>query len=215
MPFFEHLAVSTAADRDQMIGIPVIQRALSGDVSHQEYLDYLGQAYHHVKHTVPLLMACGSRLPEKKNWLRAALAKYIEEEIGHEEWILDDIAAAGGNPEAVRNSCPHPATEVMVSYAYDTIQRRNPAGFFGMVYVLEGTSVNLAHRAAEAIRNKLGLPQSAFRYLTSHGSVDQDHIVFLENLVNRLDDPADKDEVLHCARMFFRLYGDVFRSAAH
>jgi heme oxygenase len=102
----------------------------------------------------------------------------------------------------------------MVSYAYDTIQRRNPAGFFGMVYVLEGTSVNLAHRAAEAIRNNLGLPQTAFRYLTSHGSVDQDHIAFLEKLVNRMEDPADRCEVLHSARMFFHLYGDVFRSVA-
>ncbi len=214
MSFFEDLSLSTIGDRNQMIGIPVVQRALSGDVSHQEYLDYLSQAYHHVKHTVPLLMACGARLPERLNWLREAVATYIEEEIGHEEWILDDIAAAGGDPEAVRNSRPHPATELMVSYAYDTIQRRNPAGFFGMVYVLEGTSVNLAHRAAEAIRNSLGLPQTAFRYLTSHGSVDQGHVAFLETLVNRLEDSADKDEVLHCASMFFRLYGEVFRSVA-
>jgi pyrroloquinoline quinone (PQQ) biosynthesis protein C len=214
MSFFEDLSLSTIGDRNQMIGIPVVQRALSGDVSHQEYLDYLSQAYHHVKHTVPLLMACGARLPERLNWLREAVATYIEEEIGHEEWILDDIAAAGGDPEAVRNSRPHPATELMVSYAYDTIQRRNPAGFFGMVYVLEGTSVNLAHRAAEAIRNSLGLPHTAFRYLTSHGSVDQGHVAFLETLVNRLDDSADKDEVLHCASMFFRLYGEVFRSVA-
>jgi pyrroloquinoline quinone (PQQ) biosynthesis protein C len=160
-------------------------------------------------------MACGARLPQRLGWLRDAVVRYIEEEIGHEEWILDDIAAAGGDPEAVRNSWPMPATEMMVAYAYDTIQRRNPAGFFGMVYVLEGTSVSLAHRAAKAIQERLGLPQTAFRYLTSHGSVDQDHIVFLEKLVNRLDDPADKDEVTHCARMFFHLYGDVLRSITH
>jgi pyrroloquinoline quinone (PQQ) biosynthesis protein C len=215
MLLFEKLAASTSGERDHMIGIPLIQRALSGDVNRQEYLDYLCEAYHHVKHTVPLLMACGARLPERLGWLRDAVVRYIEEEMGHEEWILDDIAAAGGNPEVVRNSRPTPATEVMVAYAYDTIQRRNPAGFFGMVYVLEGTSVSLAHRAAKAIQERLGLPQTAFRYLTSHGSVDQDHIVFLEKLVNRLDDPADKDEVTHCARMFFHLYGDVFRSIAH
>jgi pyrroloquinoline quinone (PQQ) biosynthesis protein C len=215
MPFFEKLAANTAAERDRMIGIPLIQRALSGDVSRQEYLDYLGEAYHHVKHTVPLLMACGARLPERLGWLRDAVARYIEEEIGHEAWILDDVAAAGGDPGVVRNSRPLQATEMMVAYAYDTIQRRNPAGFFGMVYVLEGTSVSLAHRAAQAIRERLNLPQSAFRYLTSHGSVDQEHIAFLETLVNRLDDHADKEEVLHCARMFFHLYGDVFRSISH
>ena len=70
------------------------------------YLAFLGQAYHHVKHTVPLLMACGGRLPEKLNWLRTAVAEYIAEEIGHEEWILNDINASGGNADAVRNSKP-------------------------------------------------------------------------------------------------------------
>ena len=42
----------------------------------------------------------------------------------------------------------------MVAYAYDTVQRRNPVGFFGMVYVLEGTSVALALSAADASRQR-------------------------------------------------------------
>ncbi len=212
MPFHDRLIASTAAERDHMLAIPLIQRALAGEVSLPEYQRFLEQAYHHVRHTVPLLMACGARLPDRLGWLRTAIAKYIEEEIGHEEWILDDIAAAGGDPDAVRSSMPSPATELMVAYAYDTINRGNPAGFFGMVLVLEGTSVNLAHRAAGAIQQRLNLPETAFRYLTSHGSVDQEHIRFLETLLNRLDEPGDQAAVTHAARMFFRLYGDIFRS---
>jgi pyrroloquinoline quinone (PQQ) biosynthesis protein C len=212
MPFYDSLVSATAVERDRMLAVPVIRRALEGEVSRLEYQGFLGQAYHHVKHTVPLLMACGARLPERLDWLRSAIAKYIEEELGHEEWILDDIAATGGDPELVRGLRPLPATELMVSYAYDTINRVNPAGFFGMVLVLEGTSVNLAHRAAEAIRQRLNLPPTAFRYLTSHGSVDQDHIRFLEDLMNRLDDAEDQAAVTHAARMFFGLYGDIFRS---
>ncbi len=212
---FEQLVGRTAEARAGLVGIPLVQRALSGEVTREEYLAFLAQAYHHVKHTVPLLMACGARLPERLDWLREAVARYIEEEIGHELWILDDIAAAGGDPEAVRRAGPAPATELMVAYAYDQIQRNNPAGFFGMVYVLEGTSVNLAHRAAAAIQQRLGLPETAFRYLTSHGSVDQEHIRFLEDLIDRLDDADDQAAVTHAAGMFFRLYGDVFRSIAH
>lgn len=214
MPFHEDLAARSAGERQRMLAIPLIQRALRGDVSHDEYRAFLGQAYHHVSHTVPLLMACGARLPGRLDWLRAALAHYIAEEIGHEDWILDDIAAAGGDPEAVRRSAPAAATELMVSYAYDLIQRRNPAGFLGMVFVLEGTSVSLAHQAAGAIRQSLGLPPAAFRYLTSHGSVDQEHIRFLEDLLNRLDSPDDQEAVVHAAAMFYRLYGDLFRSLA-
>ena len=36
----------------------------------------------------------------------SALAHYIEEEIGHQEWILNDIKACGGDAEAVRRSQP-------------------------------------------------------------------------------------------------------------
>jgi len=212
MQFYDSLLTSTVIQRDRMLATPIIKRALGGEVSGAEYQSFLRQAYHHVSHTVPLLMACGARLPERLGWLRAAVAEYIEEEIGHEEWILDDIAATGGDPDIVRAQRPMPATEIMVAYAYDTINRGNPAGFFGMVHVLEGTSVNLAHQAAGAIQRNLGLPDTAFRYLTSHGSVDQEHIRFLEELMNRLDDADDQAAVIHAARMFYGLYGDIFRS---
>ena len=100
----------------------------------------------------------------------------------------------------------------MVSYAWDTIQRRNPVGFFGMVYVLEGTSVALATRAANTIQKSLGLPAEAFSYLQSHGSIDQTHIDFLRSLLDRFTDPTDCATIVHCARRFFYLYAQVFRT---
>ncbi len=212
MAFYDQLVNGTDKTRASFMGIPVLQRALSGNVTIDEYVDFLGQAYHHVKHTVPLMMACGSRLSEDRHWLLKALGQYIEEEMGHEHWILDDIRACGGDPDAVRLATPHPATELMVAYAYDVVQRRNPAGFFGMVFVLEGTSVRLASQAAQAIKEKLRLPAGAFRYLTSHGALDQDHLAFFEGLMNRVEDPADQAMIRHCATMFYRLYGDIFRS---
>jgi pyrroloquinoline quinone (PQQ) biosynthesis protein C len=140
------------------------------------------------------------------------MGEYIEEEMGHQEWILNDISACGADAEAVRNGTPLPATELMVAYAYDCIQRGNPAGFLGMVLVLEGTSVNLAIDAADAIQASLGLPKSAFSYLNSHGSLDISHMAFYESLVNRLELEADRQAVIHGARMFYKLYGDIFRS---
>lgn len=212
MPFFEQLVSDTESERREFLDIPILQRALQGDISKAAYSAFLAQAYHHVKHTVPLLMACGSRLPEHLHWLRRAIGEYIEEEMGHEEWILDDIAACGGDAAAVRTALPSPATELMVAYAYDLIQRRNPVGFFGMVFVLEGTSVQLASHAAEAIKSKLHLPADAFRYLNSHGALDQNHIKFFETLMNHIESSEDQQSVLHCARMFFLLYGNIFRA---
>jgi hypothetical protein len=212
MNFYQQLQQATASEQATLLASPLITAALAGRVNRQHYISFLSRAYHHVKHTVPLLMACGARLPDHQEWLRSAVAHYIEEEIGHHEWILNDIAAAGGDAEAVRASQPDFDTDVMVAYAYDTVMRRNPLGFFGMVYVLEGTSVSLATHAAGVLQGALDLPPSAFSYLSSHGALDIEHLGDFEKLVNRFDQPDDRAAVVHCAKTFFRLYGNVFRS---
>lgn len=212
MKLFDRLRTEIQAERDHLLTSPLIEDAMRGEISREQYVAFLKEAYFHVKQTVPLLMMCGARLPDDKEWLRGAVAHYIDDEYGHEQWILNDIRNAGCDPDRIRQSMPSMATETMVSYAWDTVQRGNPAGFFGMVYVLEGTSVALATRAAETLMQALDLPENAFSYLLSHGTVDQGHIRFLEDIVNRFDDPADCAAVEHCARRFFHLYGQIFRT---
>ena len=215
MSFYDELLAATQTGRNYLLTAPAITETMAGDITLERYVAFLTQAYHHVKHTTPLLMAVGSRLPERLEWLREAVAEYIEEELGHQEWVLNDIAACGTDAGAVRNGEPAMATELMVSYAWDTVMRRNPVGFFGMVLVLEGTSVALASEAAGLIGERLGLPAAAFSYLASHGHLDQSHIGHLKNILNRLDRQGDRDAVVRCARMMYRLYGDVFRSLDH
>jgi thiaminase len=210
--FSERLVKETERERQSLIGVPIMRQALTGELTRYQYLEFLGQAYHHVKHTVPLLMALGSRLPETHRWLQSAVAEYIEEEVGHEEWILSDIAACGGNANLVRTAEPHLATEMMVAYAYYQIDRGNPMGFFGMVHVLEGTSVSVATQAAKAIGTSLGLPENAFSYLNSHGSLDLEHIKFFETLMDRVVMPDDQHDIIRCAKRFYRLYENIFRS---
>jgi len=215
MSFYDELVAATERERTEFLAIPFLRDGAAGRITLDSYVAFLTQAYHHVKHTLPLLMACGARLPARLEWLRTAVAEYIEEETGHQEWILNDITACGGDAEAVRHGVPGLPAELMVAYAYDTIARGNPAGFFGMVFVLEGTSVQLATRAAESLQVSLELPKQAFSYLLSHGSLDISHIDFFKNLVNRLERDEDKAPIIQCAKVFYRLYGDVFRALPH
>jgi len=212
MSFYQQLIESTQEEQQRLLSAPIIQRCFQGDFTLDDYLSFLLQAYHHVKHTVPLLMNVGARLPEEKEWLRVAIGEYIEEEMGHQEWILNDIAVCGFDKEIARMLTPLPATELMVSYAYDMINRVNPLGFFGMVHVLEGTSINIADKAADIIREKLNLPRKAFSYLYSHGALDQEHVKFFENLMNKITDEKEQRLIIHNAKMFYKLYGDIFRS---
>jgi len=209
MTFFERLEKTTARERAELAESAIVVDALAGNVTHAQYIEFLSRAFHHVKHTPSLLMACGARLADDREWLRAEVAEYAQEEIGHHEWILNDIAAAGGDAEAVRRSAPELNTELLVAYAYDTIMRRNPVGLFGMVYVLEGTSIRLATEVAQAVQNALHLPSNAFSYLMSHGALDIEHMGHFERLMNRLDREDDRAAVEHCAKVCFRLYTNV------
>ena len=212
MSFHARLLEQTAAERADLLATPIVHGALRGRVSLPSYLAFLSEAYHHVRHTVPLLQATKAALPARNAWLRGPLDEYIDEEAGHDEWILSDIAACGGDAGAVRHGAPGHATEVMVAYAYDTIARVNPLGFFGMVHVLEGTSVSLALLAADAIQKPLALPDAAFTYLRSHGHLDREHVAHFALLMDQVEDPRDQAAIVHAARAFFRLYGDVYRS---
>ncbi|WP_409262424.1 TenA family transcriptional regulator [Pseudomonas putida] len=211
MSFFDTLQVQTAQERQALFAVPVIREALAGQVSLDSYVAFLTQAYYHVRHTVPLMMACGARLPLRLEWLRGAVCEYIEEEYGHEQWILNDIKACGGDWEAVRDGQPVQSIELMVAYLYDLIARGNPVGLFGMVNVLEGTSIALATQAAVVIQNTLALPDQAFSYLSSHGALDQEHMVTYKRLMDRLDDAGDQQAVIHAAKVVYRLYTEMFQ----
>ncbi len=212
MMFFNQLCEQTATEQAYLLSAPAIQQALQGEITLPRYQAFLTQAYHHVKHTIPLLMRCGSHLAFSDEWLRKAIVEYINEEYGHERWILNDIKASGGNAEMIAAGVPHSSTQAMVSLVYDAIESEHPAAFFGMAHVLEGTSVQLATKAAGAIQSKLKLPKSAFSYLLSHGDLDQDHVQFFEKLMNQVTDVSAQRAIVQTARHVYRLYGDMFRA---
>lgn len=215
MSFFARLIAETAAEQAYLAAVPQIQDGLSGRISRETYIAYLTEAYHHVSHTVPLMQATKARLDDAHARYREALDDYIAEETGHEEWILNDIRHAGGDAEAARISPPRFETEMMVAYAYDFVNRINPMGFFGMVFVLEGTSTQLATHGAKAVKDSLGLPGKAFSYLTSHGALDQDHIAFLQRLLDGVEDEADQAAIVHMAKRMFILFANVFAAIPH
>ena len=151
MSFYQTLQHATASEREHLFNAPIIEACRRGDISRETYLAFLAEAYYHVRHTVPLLMATGGKLGQEYEWVRGAIREYIDEEYGHQEWILNDIRACGGDAEAVRHGRPGQPIELMVAFLYDQIQRGNPMGFFGMVQVLEGEN------AVQRYRDLMGL----------------------------------------------------------
>lgn len=211
MNFYQQLQNATASAREELFAAPVIEYCRRGEVDAAMYVAFLAQAFHHVSHTVPLLMSAGGRLGMEYEEIRGAIAEYIDEEYGHQEWILNDISACGGDARVVRHSRPALPIELMIAFLYDQIHRHNPLAIFGMVHVLEGTSVMIASTVAEQLEKGLGLPAEATTYLRSHGTLDQEHLKFFAVLMNKIEKPADRQAIIHAANVVYYLYGQMLR----
>lgn len=215
MSFYNQLVKETENVRQALYSVPQLRDGLGGNISRDTYIAYLTEAYHHVSHTVPFLMTMGSKLPQSKKWLHKAIIEYQEEEVGHEEWILNDIEAAGGNKDVARNATPNLETQILIAYNYDYINRKNPVGFLGMVFMLESTSTQIANKGADAVKDKLKLPKKAFSYLYSHGELDISHMKFFEETVNKITDPEDQKAIIEVAQSTFRLFANLLRAIPH
>ncbi len=211
--FYDRLMTATERERSAFISIPLIGEALRTGASRELYVDFLTQAYHHVKHTFPLLAFAAARTTDEA--YQDALVEYMEEERGHEKWILDDIEAMGGDAVAVRNGKPGIACQVMVGYSYYAIEWVSPYAILGSVHVLEGMSTLLADQAAAAIQRSLAhRGQDGFSYLRSHGALDIEHVAFFKKLVNGIDDTETPQIVIDASKVFYRLYGNIYHELA-
>ena len=72
----------------------------------------------------------------------------------------------------------------------------------------------MADAAASAIQTTLGLPDSAFHYLRSHGALDIEHVKLFQGLMDKVTDPETQAQIVRSAQVFYQLYGNVFRSLA-
>jgi pyrroloquinoline quinone (PQQ) biosynthesis protein C len=212
MSFYDELLAETEASRNEFFSIPIVLEAAQNGVDRELYVKYLTEAYHHVRETCPLLAHALAHCPKEDNVYREALLEYLDEEKGHEEWILNDIAHVGGEADLVREGQGDWPVRSMVAWVYYAVQFINPYAMLGMVLVLEGTSVDIASAGADAVRRRLGMEGQArgFTYLTSHGAVDQDHLVFFRNLVNQVEGEANRKAIIETANMVYRLWGEMF-----
>ena len=209
MSFYDRLIAETQRERDAFLAIPLVQKSIRSGAPRPLYLAFLTEAYHHVKHTFPLLALAASRTSDER--YQDALVEYMEEERGHEKWILNDIRTLGGDAEAVRDGRPGHPCRVMVAYAYYAIEHVSPYAMLGSVHVLEGMSVLLADKVADAVKRSVGITgDEGFSYLRSHGSLDQEHVAFFRSFIDGIHDAHAQSLIIDNAKVFYRLYGAIF-----
>jgi hypothetical protein len=106
------------------------------------------------------------------------LRLHIEEERHHDEWLLDDLVAAGMDREAVRRNPPSANAARLVGAQYCWIEHAHPAAIFGYLGIIEGNPPLPQH--IEEIRRQTGHPSDVFRSMHLHAVHDVDHLAALK-----------------------------------
>ncbi|MFF4342866.1 iron-containing redox enzyme family protein [Kitasatospora sp. NPDC001540] len=156
----------------------------------RRYVAYLYAMHALVRASVPLMERAARRCAELAPGdpvagpLGRYLERHIEEERGHDEWLLADLAAAGADPAAARDGLGAPVVAGLAGAQYYWIEHHHPVALLGYIRVLEGHAP--APRLADRLAARTGLPAAAFRTVRDHADLDSGHLAALDALLDDL-----------------------------
>lgn len=164
------------------------------------YPIYLRTMHTIVRSAVPLMEAAlaEARARSETDPLSAGLAQYlehhIEEESGHDDWLLMDLAATGEDPKSALDQIPSPAVAQMVGAQYYWLHHCHPVALLGHIAAIE------AYHPPEGFALRLavltGYPRTAFRAIARHEVLDVNHRHDLLDLIDRLPLGAREERIM-------------------
>jgi pyrroloquinoline quinone (PQQ) biosynthesis protein C len=191
---------------------PTFGRIFDGTASRELYLRFLTQTYHYVKLTRTLLAAGARALRDDADPTRRAFgerfAHHEQEEVGHEQWVLDDIRALGADVAAAERAEPCAAVKGYVAMSTFVWESRHPIAIMGISTLLEGISEKLGSSTARSFRERSAIPgiDEALTFLDTHGEADVGHMEEARAALRRITDERDREAVVSCARMTSLFY---------
>ena len=212
MSFFITLIESSDAQRRAIERMPKVNAMVHKGLSLPEYRAFLHDLYHIVWHFCPVMKVAVERCSDSLAVVRADLLERIEEESGHDRWVLEDIAAVGGDVAHAQTGAPSVPVQAMVGFNYYAAERVHPCSVLGMLYVLEVIASVYGGKVADTIARANGRETSAggFRFLSSHATMDADHMAKLNVLLKTIEDPAAQAAVINSTRVNFHQFGQLF-----
>jgi len=212
MSFFITLVENSDASRRAIEGLPKVQAMIHKGLALAEYRAFLRDLYHIVWHFCPIMAAAAARCDERLRDVRYELYERIGEEKGHEGWVLEDIGAVGGDAAAAHGAPPSAPVQAMIGFNYYAVEHVHPCSVLGMLYVLEVVASVYGGKAADSIARAIGQEAAAggFRFLSSHATLDADHMAKLNVLLKTIGDPAAQAAIIDSTRVNFYQFGQLF-----
>lgn len=213
LPFFADLVIKTDEARRDFETNPVVLDAVANGMPIERYRKLLLELYHLVWHFNPVCAAAASRVPDSHRQVRYYLYEHMHEESGHEEWVLHDLEAVGVSPVAAMAHEPSIHTLALGGYNYWSADRRHPCSALGMMYALEVIASVYGGPFASAIKESLLLEgDQGVSFISSHASMDAEHMAELRTLLNTLKDSEARAAVVESTLVNFHHFTRIFES---
>lgn len=141
------------------------------------YPVYLARLHEVARGAVPLMRRALERCQELDDAPGRVLAPFLEhhiqEELGHDDWLLEDIAVLGGDPDEVRARTPSPPAAAANGAQLWWIEHAHPVALLGHAEVLECSPPEI--EMLDEFEARTGLPRGGMMFFRRHAVIDQRH----------------------------------------
>jgi Iron-containing redox enzyme len=164
------------------------------------WIAFLRVLYGSMRASVPLLETALDRARDLSSadplasGLVDYLHRHVEEECGHDEWLLQDLQSVGVDSTELLSRPPSGTVAALIGAQYYWTLHYHPVCILGYLMVIEGNPPS--RRSLQDLQGRSGLPPSAFRTMLEHADLDIDHAVELDDLLDRLPLSPHHNEAL-------------------
>ncbi|MEU4408691.1 iron-containing redox enzyme family protein [Streptosporangium sp. NPDC023963] len=161
----------------------------------RRYRDYLCAMHMVIRASVPLLRVAAARSAELgETELAGYLDRHAEEEAGHDDWLLEDLALIDPSAEDALRGTPPPSVAGLVGAQYYWVLHHHPVALLGYIAVLEGEAPSPA--LLEHLERSTGHPRAAFRTLWRHAALDPGHREDLDRMLDGLPAVRERQDAV-------------------
>ena len=193
----QRLRDATSDEHYQAEHHPFQQAMLNGDLSRQDYVDWLGQMYLiHGALEGALRRAVGEN---------EGLSAVVVEHQYQLPYLRRDLEFFAVEPEAIE---PLPATERFMALVGRN--QDDPMWLLGLHYVLEGSNNGSRFLARRVARAHDLAPGQGLRYLDPYGDSQRDNWMEFKRAMDALElSGPDRDRLVEAARQMYRTVSEL------
>ena len=201
------LAVVFADFEQRLEATPLIRKLTRGRFELADYHAFLINLRQQVKDGALWMSRAASNIGEDHLELRSTLMKHAVTEHRDFRLLEQDFVASGGRLEDILSARKNVGSEALSAWMFHEASKPDPFGLLGAMWIIEGLGSIKARPWGLKVKERLGLPDDALRFLLYHGDNDVEHMEeFREMLAMVLPDEATAERIVTTAKVTARLY---------